>query len=157
MATSRQKRAFKDRIKAKTAIEELNPTLPPAIVRPKRIPRKKYRTLNNHFLVKRLDLDDAMTPGGLHKPEIARDRSQRGEIRWSPIGETECPVGTTVIFTKYGGSDVTIHGEKLSLVQRLQLYAIEEDLVPGDVGYEEEQAERAKEEEELAKEKAAAA
>lgn len=88
---------------------------------------KKYRTLNNHFLVKRLDMNDERTAGGLIKPEIARQRSQRGEIRFAPIGETECPIGTIVIFTKYGGSDVEINGEKLMLVQRLQLYAIEEE------------------------------
>jgi co-chaperonin GroES (HSP10) len=117
MPTSAQKRAKK--------LEAVVPIAAPPELK---IP-KKYRTLNNHFLVKRLDMDDEKTESGrLIKPEIARQRSQRGEVRWAPKGETECPVGTIVIFTKYGGSDVEINGEKLSLVQRLQLYAIEEDL-----------------------------
>jgi co-chaperonin GroES (HSP10) len=120
MPTSAQKRAFRDRIKP--AALQAVPDTPPV---PK-IP-KKYRTLNGFYLVERLDMDDAMSAGGIHKPEIARQRSQRGKIRWAAKDEQELTTGMTVIFTKYGGSDIEINGEKLVLVQRLQIYAIEED------------------------------
>jgi chaperonin GroES len=115
MPTSAQKRARKQ-------LQAVVPVVPVP-----KIP-KKYRTLNDQFLIKRLDMDDEKTAGGLIKPEIARQRSQRGEVRWCNKNETECPIGTIVIFTKYGGSDIEINGEKLVIVHRKQLYAIEEDL-----------------------------
>jgi co-chaperonin GroES (HSP10) len=126
-----QRKRLKEAVKAEKAAaaaeaEALVPALVPDGPKEPEIP-KKYRTLNNHFLVKRLDVNDEMTKSGrLVKPEIARQRSQRGEVRYAPLAEAECPPGTVVIFTKYGGSDIEINGEMLVLVQRLQLYGIEE-------------------------------
>lgn len=132
MATSAQKRARKKVAPPAPVKAPAVPEAPPVWK-----PKKKYRTLNDMFLVKRLDMDDEKTESGrLIKPEIARQRSQRGEVKWCSKNEVECPVGTIVIFTKYGGSEVEINSEKLVLVHRKQLYSVEEDLVPGEPGYE---------------------
>lgn len=88
------------------------------------------RCLGAMVLVRRLDIEDELTKGGIVKPEIARMRSQRGEVVLAGPGEfvsgtfvpVDVEVGDTVLFTRYGGTDVEIEGEKLTLVHYRQLY-----------------------------------
>jgi len=72
-----------------------------------------------YVIVKRLDVDDEKTEGGIVKPEIARTRSQRGIVVAAAkdmlLANQLLPLdihpGDEVLFTKYGGSDIEIDGQ----------------------------------------------
>ena len=76
--------------------------------------------LNQYVFIRRFKVDDERTPGGVIKPEIAQQRSNEGEVVFSE--EQDIPAGSIVLFTKYGGSEVDVNGEKLVLVHRKQVY-----------------------------------
>ena len=93
----------------------------------------KYRCLGAQVLVKRLDLGDDVTAGGIIKPEIARQRSERAEVVLAGPGEyqngTFMPMtvqpGEKVVITRYGGTDIELDGAKFTLVHMSQLYMAE--------------------------------
>lgn len=85
----------------------------------------KFECFGAQVLIKRLDEDDEMTPGGVVKPEIARKRSQRGLVMLHGPGEymsngvfvpVQVKHGQTVLFSKYAGDEVEIDGEKYLLM-----------------------------------------
>lgn len=85
----------------------------------------EYECFGAQVLIKRLEEDDEMTPGGVVKPEIARKRSQRGLVVLHGPGEhmsngVFVPVqvrhGQTVLFSKYAGDEVEIEGQKYLLM-----------------------------------------
>jgi len=90
-----------------------------------------------YVIVKRLDVDDEKTEGGIVKPEIARTRSQRGIVVAAAkdmlLANQLLPLdihpGDEVLFTKYGGSDIEIDGQKYVLVHHLQIYFAETPIV----------------------------
>ena len=81
-------------------------------------------------LVRRIDVEDEKTPGGVIKPEIARLRSNRGEVvavgegrviggMWLPMNLKE---GDKVRFSRYGGTEVPLDDETLLLLHWKQIY-----------------------------------
>jgi chaperonin GroES len=85
----------------------------------------KFECFGAQVLIKRLEEDDEMTPGGVLKPDIARKRSQRGLVMLHGPGEymsngvfvpVQVKHGQTVLFTKYGGSEVELDGQKYLLM-----------------------------------------
>lgn len=87
--------------------------------------RRRWHTLNNFFVVKRIEKTDEFWDENtkkLMKPDNSRERSQEGEIKLVSKTEAEMHVGDVVVFTKYGGTDFTLYGEELVLVHRDQIY-----------------------------------
>lgn len=91
------------------------------------------RPLFNGVLVRRLDSDE-VTPAGLVLPDTAKEKSQRGEVvaigpgLRQPNGEGHLPMnvqpGNHVLLPKYGGVEVTYHGETLIVFKEDDLLAI---------------------------------
>jgi chaperonin GroES len=84
---------------------------------------EKYRCLNEQVIVRRLQEDQEFAAPGVLKPEVARERSQRGLVVVSQ--EADIKVGDVVIFTKHGGTDLKLDGEELVLCHRKQIYVVE--------------------------------
>ncbi len=91
----------------------------------------KFECFGAQVLIKRLEEDDEITPGGVVKPEIARKRSQRGQVMLHGPGEymsngTFVPVavkhGQIVLFTKYGGTEVELDGQKYLLMHASMIF-----------------------------------
>lgn len=81
--------------------------------------------LNNTVLIRRLDTDDSMSDGGIVKPEVAQVRSNKGNVVAVAADEKEIQVGDVVVFTRYGGTDVTVDKDELIIVNKKQLYWVE--------------------------------
>ena len=66
------------------------------------------------------------TASGLVIPDTAKEKPQQGEVlavgdgRWDEDGEKRIPVdvkvGDTVVYSKYGGTEITIDGEDLLIL-----------------------------------------
>jgi len=90
------------------------------------------RLLGERILVKRLEAD--ATSGGIHLPESAQEKPQRGEVVAIGTGtssddeertELDVKVGDVVIFAKYGGTDLKLDGEEYIVLDFDQVYAKE--------------------------------
>lgn len=94
---------------------------------------ERFKCLGEHVLLRRLDVDDMVTAGGIVKPEIARQRSNRGEVVCVGEGRMiegafapfELTPGDKVRFSKYGGTEVDLDGEMLLLLHWKQIYLVE--------------------------------
>lgn len=93
----------------------------------------KYRCLGEQILVKRIDTEDEVTPGGVVKPQIARVKSNRGIVmaigEGRMIGNQFMPfnleVGDTVLFSRHGGTDVELDGQTFILLHWKMVYMVE--------------------------------
>jgi len=96
-------------------------------VQEKRDIASRFRCVGEQLLVRRLEVADDMTAGGIIKPETARQRSTRGEIvALNPVlGHLDLKPGDTVRFSKYGGTDVEIDGEIFVLLHWKMIYLVE--------------------------------
>jgi len=79
-------------------------------------------------------LEAETTSGGIHLPEAAQEKPQKGEVVAIGTGqesdseeaaEIEVEVGDVVIFAKYGGTELTVDGEEYLVLDADQLYAKE--------------------------------
>jgi chaperonin GroES len=74
------------------------------------------------------------TASGLVIPDTAKEKPQQGEVlavgegRWDEDGEKRIPVdvqvGDTVVYSKYGGTEITIDGEDLLILNARDVLAI---------------------------------
>ncbi len=92
----------------------------------------KFRPLHDRVLVRRLE-EDARTPGGIIIPDTVKEKPQRGEvIAVGPGALTEAgerapmdvSVGDTVLFAKYGGTEVRIDGEDLLIMRESDILGV---------------------------------
>ena len=77
-------------------------------------------------LVVRPSESEETTASGLVIPDTAKEKPQQGEVlavgegRWDEDGEKRIPVdvkvGDTVVYSKYGGTEITIDGEDLLIL-----------------------------------------
>jgi chaperonin GroES len=76
---------------------------------------------------------EAVTASGLVIPDTAKEKPQQGEVlavgagRRSDAGElipVEVSVGDTVVYSKYGGTEITIEGEDLLILSSRDVLAI---------------------------------
>ncbi len=80
------------------------------------------KPLEDRIVVKPLDAEQT-TASGLVIPDTAKEKPQEGEVlavgpgRFDDEGEKRIPldvkVGDTVLYSKYGGTEVTVDGEDL--------------------------------------------
>ena len=89
------------------------------------------KPLGNRVLVKRLEAE-AMSAGGIVLPDSAKEKPQRGtvvavgpgKLLDSGIrGEMSVASGDTVIYGKYGGSDVEVDGQEMKILRESDILA----------------------------------
>jgi chaperonin GroES len=68
------------------------------------------------------------TAGGIIIPDTAQEKPQRGEVVAIGNGKVDEPltvkVGDTVLFGKYGGTEIEIEGEKYLLLKESDIFVI---------------------------------
>ena len=93
------------------------------------------KPLEDRILVKSLEAETT-TASGLVIPDTAKEKPQEGEVlavgpgRWSDDKGSHSPldvkVGDTVLYSKYGGTEVTIDGKDLLILTSRDVLAIVE-------------------------------
>ncbi len=92
----------------------------------------KIKPLDDRIVVKALDPIDK-TKGGIYLPDTAKEKPQEGKViavgpgRHSDTGELIKPsvkVGDQVLYSKYGGTEVTVEGEEYLIVRESELLAV---------------------------------
>jgi chaperonin GroES len=73
------------------------------------------------------------TASGLVIPDTAKEKPQQGEVlavgegRWDEDGDKRIPmdvkVGDTVVYSKYGGTEITVEGEDLLILSSRDVLA----------------------------------
>ena len=76
------------------------------------------------------------TASGLVIPDTAKEKPQQGEVlavgegRWDEDGERRIPVdvkvGDTVVYSKYGGTEITVDGQDVLILNARDVLAIVE-------------------------------
>ena len=95
----------------------------------------KIKPLGGRVLVRRMDDEAQTSEGGIIIPDTAKEKPTRGEI--VAIGEGsrndageripfDVKVGDTVIFSKYGGTEVKIEGEEYQIMSESDILGIVE-------------------------------
>lgn len=92
----------------------------------------KIRPLGDKVVVRLLEAEEK-TAGGILLPDSAKKKPTEGEIVAVGEGRTlengkknplTVKVGDRVIFSKYGGNEVVVDGEELTILDEDQVYAI---------------------------------
>ncbi len=90
------------------------------------------RPLGDKVVVKLVEAEEK-TAGGILLPDSAKKKPSEGEIvavgngRVLDSGERNAlsvKVGDRVIFSKYGGNEVTLEGQDLTILDEDQIYAV---------------------------------
>lgn len=91
------------------------------------------KPLEDRILVRTLEAEQT-TASGLVIPDTAKEKPQQGEVlavgagRWDEDGEKRIPVdvavGDTVVYSKYGGTEITIEGEDLLILNARDVLAV---------------------------------
>ena len=95
----------------------------------------KLRPLHDRVIVKRLE-NETKTASGIVIPDNAAEKPDQGEVlavgpgRFDDAGAKRIPldvkVGDTVIYSKYGGTEVKYNGEEYLLLSARDILAIVE-------------------------------
>ena len=94
----------------------------------------KIRPLNDRILVKRLE-SETTTTGGIIIPDSAKEKPAEGEIIAVGVGKLndkgervalEVKIGDSVLFSKYGGTDVKIDGEEFLIMREDDILGVVE-------------------------------
>ncbi len=94
----------------------------------------KVKPLQDRLLVKRLDIDEK-TKGGIIIPETAKERPQEGRVVAVGNGKVlddgtvkplDVKVKDKVLFSKYGGTEITIEGDEYLILKEDDILAIVE-------------------------------
>ena len=85
-------------------------------------------------IVVRANEGDEMTSSGLVIPDTAKEKPQEGTVvavgegRWDEDGEKRIPVdvkvGDTVIYSKYGGTEVKVEGDEYLILSARDVLAV---------------------------------
>jgi len=90
------------------------------------------KPLGDRVIVKAVE-EEEVTAGGLVLPDTAKEKQQRGKVvsvgdgSWDEDGEKRIPLdvaeGDEVLFSKYGGTEVTVEGEDLLVLRESDILA----------------------------------
>ena len=95
----------------------------------------KIRPLNDRILVQRLEQEEK-TAGGIIIPDSAKEKPAEGKIiavgngKLNDAGERiamEVKVGDTVLFSKYGGTDIKVDGEDYLIMSEGDILGVVEE------------------------------
>jgi len=91
----------------------------------------KIRPLADRVVVKPIEREE-VTKGGIVLPDTAREKPQEGEVlavgpgRLSDDGKRiamDVKVGDRIIYSKYGGTEITIDDEELMILRESDILA----------------------------------
>ena len=91
----------------------------------------KLQPLADRVVVKPIEKEEK-TKSGIYLPDTAREKPQEGEILAAGpgrIGEDgkrialDVKVGDTVVYTKYGGTEIKIDGDELIILRESDILA----------------------------------
>jgi len=94
----------------------------------------KVKPLQDRLLVERLDIDEK-TKGGIIIPETAKEKPQEGRVVAVGNGKVlddgtvkplDVKVKDKVLFSKYGGTEITIEGDEYLILKEDDILAIVE-------------------------------
>ncbi len=94
----------------------------------------KLKPLGSRVVVEPLE-EEEVTAGGIVLPETAKEKPQKGVVLSVGPGDRDedgkyipmdVKVGDTVLFAKYGGTEVKVDGKKLLILRESDLLAIVE-------------------------------
>jgi chaperonin GroES len=94
----------------------------------------KVRPLGDRLLVKRLE-EEEVVKGGIIIPDTAKEKPQRGEVIAVGLGRLDeegkrlpldVKAGDVILFTKYGGNEVTIDDEEYLIMREDDVLAVVE-------------------------------
>jgi chaperonin GroES len=92
---------------------------------------KKIRPLDDRVVVERTESEDK-TAGGIYLPDTAKEKPQRGNVvavgpgkmlDSGERGELSVAEGDTVLFAKFGGTEVEVEGRELIILRESDLLA----------------------------------
>jgi chaperonin GroES len=92
----------------------------------------KVKPLGDRLVVKPLEQEE-VTPSGIVLPETAKEKPQKGEVlAVGPGGRDDSgeripmdvSVGDTVLFAKYGGTEIKLDGDKLLILRETDILAL---------------------------------
>ncbi|NBB96405.1 MAG: co-chaperone GroES [Planctomycetes bacterium] len=96
--------------------------------------KTKVRPLGEKILVKRLEAEEK-TKGGIILPEAAKEKPQQGTVMAVGDGKLlkdgsrstiQVDTGDQIVFNSYAGTDISIDGEDLLLMNETDVLAIVE-------------------------------
>ncbi|MCW2997748.1 MAG: chaperonin Cpn10 [Solirubrobacterales bacterium] len=92
----------------------------------------KLKPLGDRLIVKAID-EEQTTASGLVLPDTAKEKPQKGKVlaagdgRWDEDGEKRIPLdvaaGDTVLYSKYGGTEIKVDGEDLLVLRESDVLA----------------------------------
>ncbi len=94
----------------------------------------KVKPLHDRVLVRRLEHEEK-TAGGIIIPDTAKEKPQQGKVlaigsgardESGKVVPLDVKVGDTVLFAKWGGTEVKIDGEDLLVMKESDIIAIVE-------------------------------
>jgi chaperonin GroES len=90
------------------------------------------KPLGDRLIVKAVD-EEETTASGIVLPETAKEKPQKGEVlavgdgAWDEDGDKRIPLdvakGDTVLYSKYGGTEVKVDGEDLLVLRESDVLA----------------------------------
>ncbi|MFI5314887.1 MAG: co-chaperone GroES [Myxococcota bacterium] len=92
----------------------------------------KVRPLHNRLIVQRID-GDAKTAGGIIIPDTAKEKPTEGKVIAAGPGKRDdkghliamdVKRGDRILFSKYGGTEVTLDGEETLIIAEDEVLAI---------------------------------
>lgn len=92
----------------------------------------KLKPLADQVVIEPLEAE-SKTAGGIVLPDTAKEKSTRGKVlavgsgRLLPNGkkvDVAVKVGDTVVYSKYGGSDVKVDGKELKIIGESEILAV---------------------------------
>ena len=81
----------------------------------------KFRPLHDRILIKRIDLNEERSGGGIIIPDTAKEKPQEGEVMaigngkrddGGTVHKLDVKIGDRILFGKYSGSEIKIAGEE---------------------------------------------
>ena len=90
------------------------------------------KPLGNRLVVEPLEAEE-VTAGGIVLPETAKEKPQKGTVLSIGPGERDdkgkridmdVQVGDTVLYAKYGGTEIKVDGKKLLILKETDILAI---------------------------------
>lgn len=92
----------------------------------------KLKPLGDRLIVKPIE-EEETTASGIVLPDTAKEKPQKGEVvavgdgRWDEDGEKRIPLdvaaGDEVLYSKYGGTEVTVEGDELLVLRESDVLA----------------------------------
>ena len=92
----------------------------------------KLKPLGDRLLVRPVE-EEETTASGIVLPDTAKEKPQKGKVlavgegKWDEEGEKRIPLdvseGDEVLYSKYGGTDITVDGEDLLVLRESDVLA----------------------------------